>query len=281
MVYVAGKGDGSIRYYEITEDSPFCYYINQFMTGFPQRGLGVMPKRGLNPSLCEIFRFYKLHATRSVCEPVSMIVPRKCQLFQSDLFPDTAAPTPAMTAEEWIAGKNRFPVLMSMKSAAVTGKTYKPIQLTRSATTNGTSDHEHEHHFAPVPSSVNNDRKFIFLSEENRIDYRPKPMPRSDSQEVFRSANVPPVVRQRNNQNRYSGWPISSGRINDDSPINGKMSPGLQSRVKKCYSAVNLFMDDAPTATTDPDPQKEVILLTSPTKASDVFFSIVAGIGPP
>ncbi|XP_076341798.1 coronin-1C-A-like [Tachypleus tridentatus] len=26
---------------------------------------------------CEVFRFYKLHATKGLCEPVSMIVPRK------------------------------------------------------------------------------------------------------------------------------------------------------------------------------------------------------------
>jgi coronin-2 len=258
MVYVAGKGDGSIRYYEITSEAPFCYYINQFMTGFPQRGLGVMPKRGLNPSLCEIFRFYKLHATRNICEPVSMIVPRKCQLFQTDLFPDTAAPTPAMSAEEWIAGKNRYPILMSMKSQLSNAKTYKPIQLSRSATTNGTNGHDHEH-FAPVSSSLNNNRKFIYLTEENRIDYRPKPLPRSDSQEILRPSNAPHSVRQRNAQNRFSGWPISSGRISGDgSPMNGKMSPGLQSRVKKCYSAVNLFMDEVPVVAAEPDSKKEV-----------------------
>lgn len=115
MVYVAGKGDGSIRYYEVTDSSPWCFYINQLITGFPQRGMGVMPKRGLDPEKCEVFRFYKLHATRPLCEPISMIVPRKSTLFQNDLYPDTSAPTPAMTADEWLSGKNRPPVVMSMK----------------------------------------------------------------------------------------------------------------------------------------------------------------------
>ena len=115
MVYVAGKGDGSIRYYEITDSSPWCFYINQLITGFPQRGMGVMPKRGLDPEKCEVFRFYKLHATRALCEPISMIVPRKSTLFQNDLYPDTSAPTPAMTADEWLSGKNRQPIVMSMK----------------------------------------------------------------------------------------------------------------------------------------------------------------------
>jgi len=37
----------------------------------------MMVKRGCNVSRCEIMRFYKLHTTRNVCEPISMIVPRK------------------------------------------------------------------------------------------------------------------------------------------------------------------------------------------------------------
>lgn len=42
-----------------------------------------MPKRGLNTQICEIFRFYKLHAAGSICEPIAMIVPRRSTMFQS------------------------------------------------------------------------------------------------------------------------------------------------------------------------------------------------------
>lgn len=90
MVYIAGKGDGSIRYYELVNEPPYCHYISQFLTGHPQRGLGIMPKRGLDVTKCEIFRFYKLHAMKSCVEPISMIVPRKSNLFQPDIYPDTA-----------------------------------------------------------------------------------------------------------------------------------------------------------------------------------------------
>lgn len=38
---------------------------------------GVMPKRGLDVSACEIFRFYKLIPTKNLIEPISMIVPRQ------------------------------------------------------------------------------------------------------------------------------------------------------------------------------------------------------------
>ena len=34
------------------------------------------------------------------------------ELFQDDLYPDTAGDTPAITAEEWIAGKNAMPLMV-------------------------------------------------------------------------------------------------------------------------------------------------------------------------
>ena len=38
---------------------------------------GMMPKRGIDPLKNEVARFYKLHASKNLVEPVSMIVPRK------------------------------------------------------------------------------------------------------------------------------------------------------------------------------------------------------------
>ncbi|XP_055629932.1 coronin-1A-like isoform X2 [Toxorhynchites rutilus septentrionalis] len=116
MIYLAGKGDGNIRYYELVDEAPYVHYLNQFLSGQPQKALGFMPKRGLNVSQCEVFRFYKMHATGNVCEPISMIVPRKSTLFQSDLYPDTLADVPAIGAKEWYQGRNAQPLLRSMKT---------------------------------------------------------------------------------------------------------------------------------------------------------------------
>ncbi|XP_058055679.1 coronin-2B-like isoform X2 [Anopheles bellator] len=116
MVYLAGKGDGNIRYYEVVDEPPYVYYLNQFLSGQPQKALGFMPKRGVNVHQCEVFRFYKLHAAGNVCEPISMIVPRKSTLFQSDLYPDTVANVPAIGAKEWFQGRNVSPIMMSMKT---------------------------------------------------------------------------------------------------------------------------------------------------------------------
>lgn len=41
-----------------------------------------MPKRGLDVSSCEVFRFYKLVTIKSLIEPLSMIVPRRVSVAQ-------------------------------------------------------------------------------------------------------------------------------------------------------------------------------------------------------
>ena len=50
------QGDSSIRYFEITEEPPYVHYISTFSSKEPQRGMGFMPKRGVDVSKCEIAR---------------------------------------------------------------------------------------------------------------------------------------------------------------------------------------------------------------------------------
>ncbi|XP_010875884.2 uncharacterized protein coro1cb isoform X2 [Esox lucius] len=120
VVYLCGKGDSSIRYFEITDEAPYVHYLNTFSSKEPQRGMGYMPKRGLDVNKCEIARFYKLHERK--CEPIIMTVPRKSDLFQDDLYPDTAGPDCAIEAEDWFDGKNGEPILISLKNGYVPGK---------------------------------------------------------------------------------------------------------------------------------------------------------------
>nr|XP_061810824.1 coronin-2A-like [Nerophis lumbriciformis] len=115
MLYLAGKGDGNIRYYELSLEKPYISFLTEFRSPLPHKGLAVMPKRGLDVGACEIFRFYRLIAVKGLVEPLSMIVPRKeSATFHEDLYPMTAANRAAVTAQEWLAGINRGPVLMSL-----------------------------------------------------------------------------------------------------------------------------------------------------------------------
>ena len=173
MVYVYGKGDGNIRYYEVLTDSPWASYLSQVISGEPQKGFGVMPKRGVDVSSCELFRFFKLHATKDMVEPISMIVPRKSQsIFQEDIFPDTSAPQPAVSGEDWFGGRDAFPVLMSLRPDSQRKKT----NLSR--TLPSIMDTREERGRARSPAQIsnkNNDRKFLFLSQETNPDYRQVP----------------------------------------------------------------------------------------------------------
>uniref|UniRef100_A0A8C7K4K9 Coronin n=1 Tax=Oncorhynchus kisutch TaxID=8019 RepID=A0A8C7K4K9_ONCKI len=77
MLYIAGKGDGNIRYYEISSEKPYMHFLTEYRSHTPQKGMGIMPKRGLDVSSCEVFRFYKLVTIKALIEPLSMIVPRR------------------------------------------------------------------------------------------------------------------------------------------------------------------------------------------------------------
>lgn len=118
MVYVAGKGDGNIRYFEVTDDAGLVYYLSDYKTSAPQRGIGWLPKTGMNVNACEVAKAYKLHP-KGFIEVISFTVPRKSTLFQDDIFPPTREPVPSMTADEWLGGANTPAKKISMKEGYV------------------------------------------------------------------------------------------------------------------------------------------------------------------
>ena len=97
MMYLIGRGDGNVRFYEILSEAPWVFYLSEFVSGTPHRSLAVLPKRGVDVMSCEVTRFFKLHTNKDMVEPISMVVPRKTDMFQDDIYPETAAPIPALT----------------------------------------------------------------------------------------------------------------------------------------------------------------------------------------
>lgn len=112
VLFLAGKGDGNIRYYEIVDEAPYFHYLTEFKSSTPQKGMAFLPKRCLNVNECEIARALKLHTNK--VEPISFRVPRKSDDFASDLFPDAFAGEAALTSEQWLAGENAEPILRSL-----------------------------------------------------------------------------------------------------------------------------------------------------------------------
>jgi len=115
LLYLAGKGDGNVRFYEITDKEPHVFPVADHRSSVSAKGMAWVPKRGLNIMANETARLLKL-TTNSV-EPLQFFVPRKSEVFQEDLFPDTSANVPAMSCAEWCGGMNKGPVLVSLNPA--------------------------------------------------------------------------------------------------------------------------------------------------------------------
>lgn len=63
----------------------------------------------------EVMRAYKTVADTYV-EPISFIVPRRAEVFQEDIYPPTVGIKPAMSAGEWLSGKEALPPKISLES---------------------------------------------------------------------------------------------------------------------------------------------------------------------
>jgi len=115
VLFLAGKGDGNIRYYEVTDDGTKIWFLSQYQSNVPARGMCMYPKTGVDVSKCEITRLLKL--TNTTVEPISFMVPRKGgeDVFQDDIFPPTAEPEPTATADEWFGGKTQARRLITLE----------------------------------------------------------------------------------------------------------------------------------------------------------------------
>lgn len=119
LLYLAGKGDGNIRYYEMAEDSPFAFSISEYRSTQSQKGMCLLPKRACNVMACETAKFLKLTSNHVL--PLRFIVPRKSDAFQEDIYPDSFSGVPSHSADEWVAGSDKAPLTSSMAPGAESG----------------------------------------------------------------------------------------------------------------------------------------------------------------
>ncbi|KAJ2971578.1 hypothetical protein NUW58_g9378 [Xylaria curta] len=112
-LYLAGKGDGNIRYFEYENDK--FEFLSEYKSPDPQRGLAFLPKRGVNVHENEVMRAYKT-VNDSYIEPISFTVPRRAETFQSDIYPPCVGIKPAVSAQEWAAGKSGVPSKIDFES---------------------------------------------------------------------------------------------------------------------------------------------------------------------
>lgn len=114
IIFLAGKGDGNVRYYEL--DSDELHYLSEYKSTDPQRGMAFLPRRDLDANENEIARAYKL--TNAMIQPISFICPRRADSFQADIFPPAPSSKPALTSQEFFAGKTALPNLISLQDGS-------------------------------------------------------------------------------------------------------------------------------------------------------------------
>ncbi|RGP69659.1 putative coronin, partial [Fusarium longipes] len=112
-LYLAGKGDGNIRYFEYENDK--FEFLSEYKSVDPQRGIAFMPRRGINTHENEVMRAYKT-VNDAYIEPISFTVPRRAETFQADIFPPAFGTKPAATAQEWFDGKTAVPNKIDLES---------------------------------------------------------------------------------------------------------------------------------------------------------------------
>ncbi|KAK4146398.1 uncharacterized protein C8A04DRAFT_25908 [Dichotomopilus funicola] len=112
-LYLGGKGDGNIRYFEYENDK--FEFLSEYKSADPQRGIAFVPRRGINVHENEVMRAYKT-VNDTYIEPISFTVPRRAETFQSDIFPPATGLKAAVSAKEWFDGKTGIPPKIDLES---------------------------------------------------------------------------------------------------------------------------------------------------------------------
>ncbi|KAJ9590763.1 hypothetical protein L9F63_016279, partial [Diploptera punctata] len=128
MLFLAGKGDTTISYLEVTDREP--YLIEGIRhNGEQTKGACLVPKRALAVMQGEVNRLLQL--TSSSVIPIMYQVPRKSYRdFHADLFPDTTGCEPQMSAVNWLQGEN-IPVPRISLDPAKRTAGEDPVQITK------------------------------------------------------------------------------------------------------------------------------------------------------
>jgi len=120
ILFMAGKGDGSIRFYEILpneEPKLICQHLGQFSSPNPTAAACSLPRRSCDVSQTEILRIYKI--SKGTIVPLKFQVPRKSELFAEDIYPPARGDEPNIKKDAWFAGENAPPKLVSLEGGFV------------------------------------------------------------------------------------------------------------------------------------------------------------------
>lgn len=113
VVFLFGKGDRIVKYYEVTEDENNLLFLSQFQCKDTLSDVCAFPKRVVDVSICEISRFARL--TKDKIEHVMFQVPKKekgLNIYYEDLYTDVQSKNASTSAKEWFSGIDKERVLI-------------------------------------------------------------------------------------------------------------------------------------------------------------------------
>mmetsp|Transcript_26522 Transcript_26522/g.47627 ORF Transcript_26522/g.47627 Transcript_26522/m.47627 type:complete len:531 (+) Transcript_26522:3260-4852(+) len=151
MMYLAGKGDGNIRYYEITQEPANGFLLESFKSTTPCRGVTFMPKRKVDTSVCEVMRAFKL--TNASVDVISFRVPRRSEAFQEDIYPDVVGATAALNAERWFGGETKRPLTEPIRQQTASSPTVTHFHESKAAVVESPKLQVHAGHHTPTHSA--------------------------------------------------------------------------------------------------------------------------------
>nr|XP_012219924.1 PREDICTED: coronin-7 isoform X1 [Linepithema humile] len=126
MLFLAGKGDTTIIYMEVTDKDPHLVEGIRH-SGEQTKGVCLVPKRALNVMQAEVNRLLQL--TSNMVIPIMYQVPRKTYRdFHADIYPETAGYIAQNNAAAWIKGHNA-PVPKISLDPAKRNKGEEPITV--------------------------------------------------------------------------------------------------------------------------------------------------------
>lgn len=117
VLFVAGKGESAISYFQFSHESPnFIDYLGSYKGKESQKGFSFLPKKCCDLMANEVNRGVRL--TAKTVEYISFKVPRKSGNFQADLFPPTRSSEAAVRFEDYISGSNAEPLRVELRPDA-------------------------------------------------------------------------------------------------------------------------------------------------------------------
>jgi coronin-2 len=155
-------------------------------------------------------------------------------MFQEDIFPPTASACPSLTAEEWINGMNRDPILVSLKDGVVTKNptitTYQAVKRgpsTSDLSNNNKRPLEQSVEQNKLPASLRNIHKLSVDSGDN-YDVK-RTVSSTEPTTCLTNANEPLTADKKTWSSGYSSVLLSQ------TPTHNGTVPSNDSELRKAY----------------------------------------------